>query len=50
MAWVYFIIVMAAVAFIVWKITQTPKANGGADPRRNVPRGPDDDPDFLRRL
>lgn len=51
MAFVYLLIIAAAIGFVVWKMTQ---AQGGTPTgsarRRDVPRGPDDDPDFLRKL
>ncbi len=51
MAFVYLLIIVIAIGFVVWKIMQ---AQGGtptdAGPRHDVPRGPDDDPDFLRKL
>lgn len=49
MAYVYVLIVLAAVGFVVWKITQTPKGPAPSS-RRDAPRGPDDDPEFLRKL
>ncbi|MFZ2510187.1 MAG: hypothetical protein WAW85_03755 [Gordonia sp. (in: high G+C Gram-positive bacteria)] len=51
MAFVYLLIIVVAIGFVVWKMTQ---AQGGAPtssgPQRDVPRGPDDDPDFLGKL
>ncbi|MEZ5210333.1 hypothetical protein [Gordonia sp. (in: high G+C Gram-positive bacteria)] len=44
---VYVLIVVIAVAFVVWRIARPPKA---PTPRRDAPRGPDDDPEFLRKL
>ncbi|WP_199832544.1 hypothetical protein [Gordonia iterans] len=51
MLYFYVAIVLLAVGFVVWRISQTPSNGGSAPgPRREIPRGPDDDPDFLRKL
>ncbi|GAA3951301.1 hypothetical protein [Gordonia caeni] len=50
MLYVYLLIVVIAVGFVLWKMSQTPKGPTPTAPRRDVPRGPDDDPDFLRKL
>ncbi|MFT3661151.1 MAG: hypothetical protein QM809_07045 [Gordonia sp. (in: high G+C Gram-positive bacteria)] len=53
MLYFFLVILLVAVGFVVWRISQTPPGHGDGPvrgPRREAPRGPDDDPDFLRRL
>ncbi|WP_169317525.1 hypothetical protein [Gordonia hirsuta] len=50
MAYLYLLIILVAVGFVVWKISQAPKNPPAPTSRRDAPRGPDDDPEFLRRL
>jgi hypothetical protein len=51
--WVLVILLFPLVGSIVWFIAgrpQRPRPQGGRTHRPPPPRGPDDDPDFLRRL
>ena len=50
MLYVYLLIVVAAVGYVLWKMSQAPKGPAGTTSRREAPRGPDDDPEFLRKL
>lgn len=50
--WILLILVFAPIGAIAWLVTgRQPKPRSGRPgPRRPAPRGPDDDPDFLRNL
>ncbi|WP_406829560.1 PLDc N-terminal domain-containing protein [Pedococcus sp. KACC 23699] len=51
--WILLVLLFPLVGPIAWLIAGRPSnANPGQGPRRqgSPPRGPDDDPDFLRRL
>lgn len=41
------LLVVTAIGVVVWKLTATPRTRVGND---RGPLGPDDDPDFLRKL
>ncbi|GAA4360937.1 PLD nuclease N-terminal domain-containing protein [Angustibacter luteus] len=60
-AWIILIVLIPLAGPIAWLIAGRPARDGGAPPWRpgttggptrpsSAPRGPDDDPDFLRRL
>ncbi|WP_169515208.1 hypothetical protein [Gordonia shandongensis] len=54
MAYLFAIAIIAATVYISWRLVQT-RAHDQQEPsitprRRVAPRGPDDDPDFLRSL
>lgn len=46
----YVLIVVATVVFILWKMSKASQGPAGTSSRREAPRGPDDDPEFLRKL
>ena len=53
MPYLFAIIVIASAAYIAWRLaTIKPEAGtrAGAPSRPEAPRGPDDDPEFLRSL
>ena len=52
MAYLIIVLVAAAVLFVAYKGFIAGQANRPEGPaaRRDAPRGPDDDPDFLRKL
>ncbi|MBM7365967.1 hypothetical protein [Gordonia hydrophobica] len=53
MVYLFLVLIVFAAAYLSWRIVQTrPGADGGDAPtqRPPAPRGPDDDPDFLRSL
>ena len=53
MQYLLVILVVSAIAYLAWRLLTTPRDGGGgaSNPgRREVPRGPDDDPDFLRKI
>jgi hypothetical protein len=49
MGYVLALAVLIAIGFVVWRLAAASRSGPGA-PRSAAPRGPDDDPDFLRRL
>ena len=46
--WVFVILLFPLAGSIAWLVAGRPKAT--PRPRRQMPRGPDDDPDFLKGL
>ena len=52
LAWIVLIVLFPPVGAIVWLVAGRPKASAqpGRYDRRTGPRGPDDDPDFLRSI
>lgn len=52
LAWVAVILVLPLAGAIAWFLAGRPSGHPGGGSGRSVPRtmGPDDDPDFLRRL
>ncbi|GAB4589354.1 hypothetical protein [Nocardia sp. NPDC127526] len=52
MTYLLALIAIVAVAVLCWKAfgPQRPTGSGSASPRRNRVIGPEDDPDFLRKL
>lgn len=48
--WAFAVIVVPVIGPLAWLILGRPLRPGPQDDYRNVPRPPDDDPDFLRGL
>ncbi len=48
--WVLLIVIAPVLGPVAWFIAGRPQIPPHLGPRRAGPRGPDDDPDFLRRL
>lgn len=51
--WVFLILLFPLVGAVAWFVAgrpRRPRPTGGRGHRPPPPRGPDDDPDFLRRL
>ncbi|MFT4087347.1 MAG: hypothetical protein QM658_09345 [Gordonia sp. (in: high G+C Gram-positive bacteria)] len=44
------LLVITAIGVVLWKLVNTPRTPVGHGDRDDRPLGPDDDPDFLRKL
>ncbi len=49
MVYVFALVLLVTIGFVIWRIAASPRGGTGAA-RQQAPRGPDDDPDFLRKL
>ncbi|GAA2388766.1 MULTISPECIES: hypothetical protein [Gordonia] len=51
MPYLFVVLVVIVAAYLSWRLVESRMQDQtGRSDRSSVPRGPDDDPDFLRRL